>query len=58
MTSRWCDTVLVMYHGQIVDRGDCATVFDSPQHAYTSMLINSIPKLQDNSAARVDLATV
>lgn len=52
-----CDNVLVMYRGKIVERGDCISVFDAPQHAYTTMLINSIPKLQDSSTPEPDRTT-
>jgi peptide/nickel transport system ATP-binding protein len=38
-----CDKVAVMRQGEIVESGDCATIFDRPQHAYTRALLRSIP---------------
>ncbi|WP_096085851.1 ABC transporter ATP-binding protein [Agaribacterium haliotis] len=39
-----CDRVIVMDKGQIVEQGDCDSVFKQPQHRYTQSLINAIPK--------------
>jgi peptide/nickel transport system ATP-binding protein len=38
-----CDRVAVMSAGEIVERGDTATVFASPQHVYTRELLDSVP---------------
>lgn len=38
-----CDRVAVMQHGSIVEAGDCAAVFGSPQHEYTRTLLRAIP---------------
>ncbi|MCG7497240.1 ABC transporter ATP-binding protein [Vibrio sp. Of7-15] len=37
------DRVLVMCKGDVVETGDAEPLFSSPQHAYTKMLINSVP---------------
>jgi peptide/nickel transport system ATP-binding protein len=37
------DRVLVMHRGVVVEEGPTLGVFDSPQHAYTRQLIDSIP---------------
>ena len=39
------DKVLVMYRGEIVERGTTEQILNSPQHKYTQALINCIPKL-------------
>jgi microcin C transport system ATP-binding protein len=38
------DNVCVMQKGKIVERGDAKTVFATPQHAYTKMLLAAEPK--------------
>jgi peptide/nickel transport system ATP-binding protein len=39
-----CDRVGVMYAGKIVEEGDAAKVFASPQHPYTLGLLRSLPR--------------
>ena len=41
---RLCETVAVMYKGEIVERGNTEDIFTRPQHAYTQRLIAAIPK--------------
>ena len=38
-----CNRVAVMSAGEIVEQGETATVFASPQHAYTRELLDSVP---------------
>jgi oligopeptide/dipeptide ABC transporter ATP-binding protein len=40
-----CDSVAVMYAGQIVEYTDVITLFDQPQHPYTEGLLAAIPVL-------------
>ncbi len=39
------DRVVVMQHGRIVEQGLVADVLSAPQHAYTQMLMASVPSL-------------
>ena len=39
------DRMIVMYNGEIVERGNCEEVFFSPKHDYTKKLISSVPQL-------------
>lgn len=43
LVRRIAHRVCVMQRGQIVEQADCATLFSSPQHPYTQMLINAEP---------------
>jgi len=41
--------MLIMYAGRVVEYGDTESVFADPQHAYTKMLIDSLPAIGDDS---------
>ena len=45
-----CDRVIVMYAGQIVEKGSVHEIFNNPQHQYTKTLLASIP--QPNPSGR------
>jgi oligopeptide transport system ATP-binding protein len=44
VVKHFADRVLVMCKGEVVEEGITETLFSDPQHDYTKMLINSIPK--------------
>jgi peptide/nickel transport system ATP-binding protein len=50
-----CHRVAVMYAGQIVEQGEVADVFRSPQHPYTEALLATVPSRMHRGRA---LATV
>ncbi len=47
VVAEYCDRVMVMYAGQIVESGPTRDVIDNPQHPYTQGLLSSIPRLSD-----------
>lgn len=50
------DQVGVMYLGALVELADKHTLFDTPRHPYTRMLLDAIPKLHDTGKARTAVA--
>lgn len=46
------DRVGVMYLGRLVELADKHTLFGSPRHPYTRMLLDAIPKMHDTGKAR------
>ena len=43
--ARMADRVVVMRHGEAVERGEVDQVFSAPQHAYTRMLLEAMPRM-------------
>ena len=48
-----CDTVNVLYAGQIVETGPVAETLANPRHPYTRGLIHAVPRLADGRANRL-----
>ena len=46
------DQVGVMYLGRLVELADKHSLFSNPQHPYTRMLLDAIPKMHDTGRAR------
>lgn len=44
VVKHFADRVIVMCKGELVEEGQTQALFSAPQHDYTRMLINSIPK--------------
>ncbi len=47
--SELCKHVIVMFRGEIVERGLSCDVLNNPQHPYTKALIDCIPRLNNKS---------
>ncbi len=50
--AQYCNRVVVMYDGEVVEHGDVMDVMVRPQHAYTRKLIGSVPR----AGERLDVA--
>jgi oligopeptide/dipeptide ABC transporter ATP-binding protein len=44
-----CDSLAVMYAGEVVEQGGIEGVVATPAHPYTRMLLASIPRLEDDA---------
>jgi peptide/nickel transport system ATP-binding protein len=42
------DSLLVMNKGHVVEQGDAAQIYQSPQHTYTQTLLAAVPKVQES----------
>ena len=51
-----CDRIVVMYAGEIVERGYADDIFNNPQHPYTRALVRAIPSIRDDDHERESLA--
>ncbi len=45
VVAEMADDVVVMYLGQVAERGDVESIFHDPKHPYTQALLKSIPRL-------------
>lgn len=45
-----CDTVNVLYAGQVVETGPVAEILQAPRHPYTRGLIRAVPRIEDGRA--------
>ena len=49
----FCDRVLVMYAGRIVESGRVLDIFQNPSHPYTRGLLSSIPRIDTEPKTRL-----
>ena len=49
VVAEMAERVVVMYAGQIVEEADVYSLFENPLHPYTEGLLNSIPRMEDES---------
>ncbi|MEP1145181.1 MAG: ABC transporter ATP-binding protein [Henriciella sp.] len=56
VVARMCDRVVVMRRGEIVETGGIDDIFYNPQHEYTKMLLDAVPRIdQPNRPGRPTL---
>jgi len=55
LVSHYCDKLLVMYAGQVVETGPTRTVFDAPSHPYSRGLLDAFPSVR---GTRVQLSGI
>ncbi|WOR14796.1 ABC transporter ATP-binding protein [Hyphomonas sp. FCG-A18] len=56
VVARMCDRVVVMRYGEIVETGSIDDIFYNPQHEYTKMLLDAVPRIdQPNRPGRPTL---
>ncbi|MEM6477395.1 MAG: ATP-binding cassette domain-containing protein, partial [Pseudomonadota bacterium] len=49
VVARMCDRVIVMRRGEVVEIGSLDDIFYAPQHDYTKMLLEAVPRLDQPS---------
>jgi oligopeptide/dipeptide ABC transporter ATP-binding protein len=49
-----CESVVVMYLGEVAELADTDSLFFDPLHPYTKALLRSIPKLGQRNQGRLD----
>lgn len=54
VVSNFCERVIVMYDGRIVESGQIAEIINRPKHPYTQALIGSVPNLFDTHRVRLE----
>lgn len=58
VVSQLCDTIAVMYSGQIVELGSTDEVLSQPHHPYTKALLASIPSFTKQKEGQGRLASI
>ena len=51
----FCDRVMVMYAGQIVEQADIHRLFEHPSHPYSDALLSAMPRLTDRGKELVTI---
>jgi oligopeptide/dipeptide ABC transporter ATP-binding protein len=50
LVAEFCENIVVMYAGQLVERGTTAQVIEEPLHPYTEGLLGCLPKIRAKQA--------
>jgi oligopeptide/dipeptide ABC transporter ATP-binding protein len=53
VVSSFCDRILIMYAGQVVESGPTDDIVRAPSHPYTRALLDSIPRLEGELPRRL-----
>jgi oligopeptide/dipeptide ABC transporter ATP-binding protein len=53
IVAKMCDAVAVMYAGRVVEAGPIRDIFNKPAHPYTRALLDSVPRLTDDTHGRL-----
>lgn len=56
VVSETCDTIGVMYAGELVEMGPIEEVFSDPEHPYTQGLLNAFPSLDESDDSLVTIS--
>ena len=54
LVTRYAERVYVMYAGKIIESGTTEQILTNPSHPYTIGLLNSVPKLEDDTNADLE----
>tara|TARA_Y100001936_G_scaffold215617_1_gene226240 strand:- start:814 stop:1803 length:990 start_codon:yes stop_codon:yes gene_type:complete len=54
VVARYAERVIVMYAGKIIESGTAKEIYNNPQHPYTIGLLKSVPRLDENTRAKLD----
>jgi ABC-type glutathione transport system ATPase component len=52
LVGRYCDQLIVMYRGRVVEQGSAREVLAAPQHAYTRALVACTPHVESGGGRR------
>ena len=53
VVANFCEEILVMYAGKIVESGPTPRILDTPLHPYTRALLTSVPSMTDELPERL-----
>jgi len=53
VVANMAEEVVVMYHGEVLERGRAATIFGDPQHPYLKALLHAVPRFDMQPGERL-----